>query len=335
MEYDNFDDENFYDEDFSLSDQDDFSEYTDFPLMNKPLENKSEYTNFPSMTEKDIPTKIMQSTLPNFKNGDRVINNDNTFVIIKEIGKGNFGITYLVDKDGTLLVLKLILKDILDAEIQNLVKLSNYPNCNKHIVCYHESFNYKNYKCIVMEHIEGITFSKFIRLNSGKISEDVIWDIITQLIDGLWFIHKNNIAHRDISKENIMIDKNYVIKYIDFGLSCFNQECKIPSPYQVSYQPPELYVKGIGKNLKYYQGVDVWSIGLILFELINGSGNFPNFTVPKIYDVNKGIEKNIKKLFKFSYEDKVIEFLIQKLLEIDPNKRFTAKDAYLYVRKYS
>lgn len=104
-----------------------------------------------------------------------------------------------------------------------------------------------------------------------KLSESEAKLIFKQLIEGMDYLHKNHIVHRDLKLENILLDKDKNVKIIDFGFSTTTAKNK---PLNVccgtpSYMAPELVAR------KSYFGhlVDVWALGVLLFVLL--CGHFP------------------------------------------------------------
>ena len=133
-----------------------------------------------------------------------------------------------------------------------------------------DSFETDKHIFIVMENVCGDLFN-FIR-RRGKLSESISKLIFKQIIEGLKYIHKKKIVHRDIKLNNILIDLNNTIKICDFGISeklsdgdIMYEKCGTPA-----YIAPEIF-----KN-KGYEGYlcDIWSAGITLYYMLSGSQPF-------------------------------------------------------------
>ena len=189
---------------------------------------------------------------------DQHTNKSEEYDIIKIIGKGAYGITYLVKKNDVKYIMKKIslskskIPDIL-LEVNALKKISKYNNCelnnlNKSSLCLIDDFiDYKNQEyVIIMNYLDNaITLSALLsrnkELNKSMKLEDVIF-VMSRLISQLDDLHSYGIVHSDIKPENIIIQyANQQIKnilFIYFGVSCLKL-CK-PSG-TIIYLAPELF----------------------------------------------------------------------------------------------
>jgi calcium-dependent protein kinase len=153
-----------------------------------------------------------------------------------------------------------------------------------------------------------------------------------QILSGLAYLHSNNIIHRDLKLENILIndiEKSYatnedlfLLKIIDFGTAKIFDKNKYPRAIvgSIYYIAPEVLLKKYGKEC------DMWSAGVILYMFIVGHAPFDGKT-------NREIMDKIK-LGKFSRTDarwqkasNEVKDLINKLLVLEPKKRLTAFEA--------
>jgi len=151
-----------------------------------------------------------------------------TYEIINKLGEGGFGTVYLVkDKENQYFALKK-----LNINAQNESTIKQFPNLmeklldigykSRYIIKYYKYFEQQNEINIIMEYVRGKNLKQFIEdfKNKGQlIEEKIITKIIEQICFGLRDIHDENIIHRDLTPDNILIDENYKIKIGDFGVS--------------------------------------------------------------------------------------------------------------------
>ena len=213
---------------------------------------------------------------------------------------------------------KKIIKEI------NLLKNLDHPN----IVKYYDYFEEEDYIYIMMEYLEGCTLKQYIQ-NNENVLEDNARIIIKQLLTALSYLHYTcDICHRDVKPENIMFkekDDINSLKLLDFGLSLDRFESKnyLENCGTLVYMAPELFIN----NIKYTKGVDVWSVGIILYMLLmKGKNPFYNKK-----DTRQTVIKNIKNN-SVSFPDNIQisnmgKDLINKLLKKNPIYRYTIRSA--------
>ena len=205
-------------------------------------------------------------------------------------------------------------------EISILKKLEH-----ENIVKYYGYIDTSSQLLIKMEYIKYGTLSQWMKKHK-KISEEKASLIIKNVLSAISYLHNNQICHRDIKPENIMLAKENdlnSIKIIDFGLSVQNFDSLYSSDYcgTFIYMAPEQI-----ERKSYYLSVDIWSIGILMYMLLN-NGEHPFYhkgdTKEDFINNLKSI-KNLKYTNKLSYMGKN---LLKKLLEPDPLKRYKANDA--------
>jgi len=138
-----------------------------------------------------------------------------------------------------------------------------------------------------MEYVSCGELLSFVRKRS-KIYENIARFIFRQIVEALQYIHSQNIVHRDIKLDNILIDLQNNIKICDFGVSksikkndVMHDQCGTPA-----YIAPEIL-----KNCGYEGfGVDIWSAGVVLYAML--SGTVP-FKANNMKDLHKTIIKGI------------------------------------------
>ena len=202
----------------------------------------------------------------------------------------------------------------------SILKQLNHEN----IVKFYGFFETINQLLIKMEYVRYGTLSKWIK-NHKKISENEASLILSQILSAVVYLHGKQICHRDIKPEKIMLSKENDlngIKIIDFGLSAQNFDKLINNDYcgTYIYMAPEQIEKKL-----YFISVDIWSIGILMFMLLN-NGKHPFYI--------KGDTKTdfIKKVenCKINFYNRVspmAKHLIFKLLEPNPSWRYNASQA--------
>ena len=256
------------------------------------------------------------------------------YITIKTLGIGTYGQVYLVQNKFTkeFFAMKEIPKtseDLLsDTEIMDeieILKKLNHPD----IVRIIEFYNTESSYYIINEYCKhGELFAQI----NKNFSETQIAVMFRQILSGLAYLHSNNIIHRDLKLENILIndiekshetkEDLFFLKIIDFGTAKIFDKNKYPRAIvgSIYYIAPEVLFKKYGKEC------DMWSAGVILYMFIVGRPPFDGKTNREIMDKIKlgKYSTNDKRWNKASNE---VKDLINKLLVIEPNKRLTAFEA--------
>jgi serine/threonine protein kinase len=145
----------------------------------------------------------------------------------------------------------------------NILKTLSHPNIIKIYDYYHDKDNNNIY--LFLEYCENGCLKKFLG-EGGYLEEKNAKKIMKQIRNGIRYLYNNNIFHRDIKPGNILINDKYKIKIADFGLSTLNTSGNFyklcGSPF---YMSPEILVSS-----KYTIISDIWSLGLVLFNLLYG-----------------------------------------------------------------
>eukprot|EP00658_Telonema_sp_P-2_P030378 TRINITY_DN2294_c0_g1_i3.p1 TRINITY_DN2294_c0_g1~~TRINITY_DN2294_c0_g1_i3.p1 ORF type:complete len:694 (-),score=222.63 TRINITY_DN2294_c0_g1_i3:401-2482(-) len=190
----------------------------------------------------------------------------------KEIGKGSYGVVYLVTdiRDGNTYVMKKLQTANIparerDAQLREVRLLAHLKHPN--IVHYHESFEDQHQNlCIVMEYCErGDLYQELKRARGRLLPEKVILDWFVQMVLALHYLHSKKVLHRDLKTQNIFLTTDGQIKLGDFGIAKILDGTAafamtvIGTPY---YMSPELY-----NNKPYSFKSDSWSMGCILYEM--------------------------------------------------------------------
>ena len=258
-------------------------------------------------------------------------------------GKVNLGLNVLT---GRVVAIKSFNKSNLNSNSENmkkivyetnLMKKLNHPNITKIL----ELFEEKEYILIIMEYINGGNLFSFLKKHR-TVSEKTAKLLYKQIILGIKYMHEQNIVHRDIKLENILIDLNNNIKICDFGIGrvlsspdqpLFDQ-CGTPM-----YIAPEILLCSKDKGYKGFP-VDIWSSGIVLYILLSGTlpFSFKNTSESLMGSKESKIEEDNNNSLELQYsivnnEPKEIENLsnegkdlLSKILQKDPKKRITCEE---------
>lgn len=122
--------------------------------------------------------------------------------------------------------------------------------------------------CVVMEYLSEGSLRAFLhKLEHKTLSLAKVMTVALDIARGMEFIHAQGVIHRDLKPENILIDQDFHMKIADFGIACEEAYCDAlaDDPGTYRWMAPEMIKhKGYGKK------VDVYSFGLILWEMISG-----------------------------------------------------------------
>ena len=285
------------------------------------------------------------------------------YTLFKSIGKGAFGEVYLTLKEGNseLFATKMInLQKIKDPKILKylsnevlIMKELNHPN----IIKFKEFIRTNNYYYVVMEYCNGGSLLdlliKYKKKYRKPFSIKIIQYFMRQIVEGIAYIHSQNIIHRDIKLANILVkfpnisEKNQIdiidinnldesdflssqIKIIDFGFSKKSDENETPktlvgTPINMAPTILKKYKKeDIIEQLKEYdEKVDIWSLGTICYEMLTGHSLFRVKSLIKL--IEKVQKKNYSIRVDIELSNEVISFL-NSMLQYNGQLRASAKD---------
>ncbi len=192
---------------------------------------------------------------------------------------------------------------------------------------------------IAMEYIDGFDLFqifKFYHFNKKEINDKIILFILMEILKGLNYIHEkknnniDNLIHRDLSLNNIIISKTGEIKILDFGIVKSSKEEKDSfAKGKRSYMAPEQFSEDSFDNR-----IDIYSLGIIAWRLLTGDKPFDlseiktskelaNVQIPNITEINPKISPELS-------------LIIMKALEKDKEKRYySATEFYDVLYQYS
>lgn len=132
---------------------------------------------------------------------------------------------------------------------------------------------------IIMEYLEGVPLDYLLE-KMPKLPLPRVVDILSQVCAGLAYAHKQRIVHQDIKPANIFVQQNDRVKILDFGLACFPESSDNGLRGTIFYSSPEA-IQGDFVD----ERTDVYSLGIMAFEMITGQKPFPEDDINKLIDL--------------------------------------------------
>jgi len=254
-----------------------------------------------------------------------------SYKILELIGKGGMSHVYLGRniKTGSLAAIKILRKqytqeeDYINRFFTREVEVTKSLH-HKNIVNLFGYGKSRDIYYLVYEYIQGVTLDKYIK-NSKKPSIKTIENIALQILSGLSYAHSLGIIHRDIKPQNILITNQGIAKITDFGIAKALSSTTITQTGMFMGSPgyisPEQADPNLIKGEKLDIRSDIYSMGILLFEMLTGKLPFTSDTPWGI--VHKHIKEpapNIKTLNK-NIPD-YLSYIVMKCLVKDRNGRF-------------
>lgn len=201
------------------------------------------------------------------------------YSILAQLGVGGMGKVYLArDRQGKQVALKVLLPELTAATLDRLrferefdiASRLSHPGLVKVF-----DRHFENDLCYYsMEYVEGTELGRCFELSdsqesSRQVSRQAL-EIFIQLADAIHYLHQNNIIHRDLKTENVLVDNRHQVRLLDFGLACFHKIAskanRLTSPGMVLGTPyamaPEQIV-GDGADVR----TDIYSLGVMIYQV--------------------------------------------------------------------
>ena len=259
---------------------------------------------------------------------------EDNYKIISKLGKGSFGSVFKVQniKTNEIRALKVIKKASIIyqdddhkflKEIEILIKLE-HPNIIKIYEYYTDDINFY----LITDYISNGELYNYV-YKAKSFNERQTQYIMKQVLCAVNYLHLNNIAHRDIKLENILVEQEITsndeqllnVKLIDFGTSNYVKTentnyftVKVGSPF---YMAPEVL------NKKYNNKCDIWSCGVIMFMLLRGHPPFKGENQEELF---KSIQNDIINYNEMTELSELAKELMSKMLERNVDLRYSADE---------
>ncbi len=232
-----------------------------------------------------------------------------------KIGEGGMAQVYRGIQDSLQrpVAIKLLINDLcLDEEARRRFERESYIIARlNHANIIHvidRGINDDDMPYFVMQFVEGTELNTARKMREISHQEKI--DIIIQVLKALSYAHKNNVIHRDIKPDNILVDEDGHIKILDFGIAQFyedrSKQDDVTSTGTImgtyNYMSPEQ--RESSENVTVQS--DLYSVGVVMYELF--TGKLPVGCFPKPSSLNEEVEAELDEL-------------ILKCLDSDPGKR--------------
>ena len=288
----------------------------------------SPYITYGFITQKIIYDRkfYLDNFIPEIQNGEIVV-----------IGTGSYGKVYSYRNklDNKLYAIKHMNKDRLRKSLKSLRGIYNEINIQSKI--FHKNIirllyvqENNNSFDLVMEYASGGSLFYYIR-EKYYLSEKESFKYFSQIVNAIYFLHKNDLIHRDIKPENILLYENGICKLCDFGW-CVKLDGRARSTFcgTTEYMSPEIVNK-----MEYSKEIDVWSLGILLYEMVHGYSPFrPDKAEFNANDVIRNIKiHDLKFDINISHECRE---LICHLLDENVENRYKIEDIFnsKFFKKY-
>lgn len=248
-----------------------------------------------------------------FRHGDRPLND---CTIQRAVGSGGFGEVYYAVTDGGREVALKYLRDNPEIELRGVAHCMNLKS--PHLVTIMDvRQGAEGDYFVVMEYVSGPSLRDVLVAEPNGLGPQKAAFFVREIAKGLTYLHDRGIVHRDMKPGNIFYDDGYV-KIGDYGLSKFisvsRHSAQTSSVGTVHYMAPEI---GTGN---YSRGVDIYALGVILYEMLLGKVPFQGSSMGEV------LMKHLTAQPEMDGLPEPFGRVIRKALAKDPKDRYQTAD---------
>ncbi|KAI5707137.1 hypothetical protein M8J75_014935 [Diaphorina citri] len=246
------------------------------------------------------------------------------YEIQEQIGKGGFATVfraknYKKNQDVAVKVINWQLMKERKFEEKVLQEIEIHSKlCHPNVIKLLDHFSYSDNIYLVLELCENDTVKRYLDEN-GRLSEREARDLLEQIVHGLLYLQSQNIVHRDIKPDNLLLTKDMQVKIADFGLAA--QLSTPDDKHMTMCGTPNYISPEVATRSSHGLEADCWALGCILYALLVGSPPFDSGsaknTVTQVVMKNPKIPPHISRS---------ASELIQNLLQKDPTRRMKLND---------
>lgn len=268
-------------------------------------------------------TKTLEVTLEELTSGSTFANR---YQIIEELGKGGMGKVYraLDKKLNEEVALKLVKPEIASDEktverFRNELRLARKIS-HRNVGRMYELMEYMGVHYITMEYVPGQDLRSLIR-QTGKLTTETALSIAKEVCEGLSEAHRLGVVHRDLKPSNILVDRQGDAKIMDFGIARSLKSKGITGTRHMIGTPEYMSPEQVDADDDIDQRSDIYSLGVILYEMLTGRVPFGGDTPLSVAYKHKNKKPPNPREFNAQITDE-LSVLVLKCLEKDKEARY-------------
>jgi len=272
------------------------------------LDTDGAVMNFPATEPGNLreprsgPTKFL------YPSGSRPVDG---YTIKRGIGRGGFGEVYYATSDGGKEVALKLIRRNLDVELRGVAHCMNVKHPNL-LALFDIRRDADDDTWVVMEYVGGETLDQVIARNPNGMPLEEVLSWMHGIAGGVGYLHDHGIVHRDLKPGNIFSDEG-IVKLGDYGLSKFisasRRSGQTESVGTVHYMAPEV------ANGRYGKEIDLYALGVILYEMLTGHVPFEGESVGEVLMKHLTAKPDLNKV------DARFRPLLERILDKDPSQR--------------
>lgn len=211
--------------------------------------------------------------------------------------------------------------------LREALRLARFEHTN--IVKVHQVFQENNTAYIAMDYVDGMDLLSMLDLDPGRLTDTLLHKMLSDTLNALGYVHDFGMLHRDISPDNLLLDKDNNLTLIDFGAAredARRQTRALSAVLSVKdgYSPHEFYYTDGSQD----PSSDIYSVGATFYHLITGKA--PPDCQKRLAAISSGQPDPCKMLVKGAWSfDRVFLAAIDKALSVSQKERFQCVEHWL------